>query len=79
MRIKGMEGGLSLKNVKVPQRFNEWSRETQNRIKIQQQAQRLGREEEEAALKAEPEPGYGLDGYPLQNYWRKKRRVADDR
>ncbi len=78
MRIKNMEGGLSLKNVKVPQRFNEWSRETQNRIRIQQKAQRLGREEEEAALRAEPEPGYGLDGYPLQN-WRKKKRVANDR
>ena len=66
MRIKGMEGGISLKNVKVPAKFNQWARETQNRIKIQQQAQRMGRAEQEEALRAEPEPGYGLDGYPLQ-------------
>jgi len=76
MRIKGMEGGLSLKNVKVPQRFNQWARETQNRIKIQQQAERLGRAEEEALLRAEPEHGYGLDGYPLQ---KGKRYVANGR
>ena len=61
-----MEGGISLKNVKVPAKFTQWARETQNRIKIQQQAQRLGRVEQEEALRAEPEPGYGLDGYPLQ-------------
>lgn len=60
-----MEGGISLKNVKVPDKFNQWAKETQNRIKIQQQAQRLGKAEEEALLRAEPEPGYGLDGYPL--------------
>ena len=65
MRIKGMEGGLSLKNVKVPKKFSAWEREVQDRIKIQQQAERLGRAEEEAALRAEPMPGYGLDGYPL--------------
>jgi hypothetical protein len=76
MRIKGMEGGLSLKNVKVPQRFNQWARETQNRIKIQQQAEWLGKAEEEALLMAEPEPGYGLDGYPLQ---KGKRYVANGR
>lgn len=67
MRIKGMEGGISLKNVKVPDKFNQWARETQNRIKIQQQAERLGKAEQEALLMAEPEPGYGLDGYPLQS------------
>ena len=66
MRIKGMEGGISLKNVKVPDKFNQWAREIQNRIKIQQQAERLGKAEQEALLRAEPEPGYGLDGYPLQ-------------
>ena len=60
-----MEGGISLKNVKVPARFNQWARETQNRIKIQQQSQRLGKAEEEALMRAAPEPGYGLDGYPL--------------
>lgn len=76
MRIKGMEGGLSLKNVKVPQRFNQWARETQNRIKVQQQAERLGRAEEEALLRAEPEPGYGLDGYPLM---KGSRYVVDGR
>ena len=68
MRIKGIEGGLSLKNVKVPQKFSAWAKETQDRIKIQQQAERMGRAEEEAALRAEPMPGYGLDGYPLQRY-----------
>lgn len=65
MRIKGMEGGLSLKNVKVPQKFSAWEKAAQDRMKIQQEAQRLGREEKEAALRAEPMPGYGLDGYPL--------------
>ena len=65
MRIKGMEGGLSLKNVKVPQKFSAWAKEAQDRMKIQQEAQRMGRAEEEAALKAAPMPGYGLDGYPL--------------
>ena len=74
MRIKGMEGGLSLKNVKVPLKFHQWAKETQDRIKIQQEAQRMGRAEEEAALRAEPEPGYGLDGYPLQ----KGKRYVDD-
>lgn len=76
MRIKGMEGGLSLKNVKVPQRFNQWARETQNRIKVQQQAERLGRADEEALLRAEPELGYGLDGYPLM---KGSRYVVDGR
>lgn len=65
MRIKGMQGGISLKNVKVPAKFTQWARETQNRVMIQQKAQRLGRAEEEALMRAEPEPGYGLDGYPL--------------
>ena len=65
-----MEGGLSLKNVKVPCKFSQWNRQAQNHIKTQQQAQRLGRAEKEAALGAAPPPGYGLDGYPLQN-WRK--------
>ena len=40
------------------------------------EAERLGRAEEEAALRAEPEPGYGLDGYPLQ---KGKRYVANGR
>ena len=66
MRIKGMEGGLSLKNVKMPKKYNQLAREEQNRIKIQQKAQKLGRAEEEEMLKAAPEPGYGLDGRPLQ-------------
>ena len=65
MRIKGMQGGISLKNVKVPAKFTQWARETQNRVMIQQKAQRLGRAEEEALMRAEPQPGYGLDGYPL--------------
>ena len=47
MRIKGMEGGLSLKNVKMPKKYNQLAREEQNRIKIQQKAQKLGRAEEE--------------------------------
>jgi len=68
MRIKGIEGGLSLKNVKIPAKVSAWTKEETERLKARQQAERMGRAEEEAALKAEPEPGYGLDGYHLQRY-----------
>lgn len=68
MRIKGMEGGLSLKNVKIPAKVSVWTKEETERLKVRQEAERMGRAEEEAALRAEPDPGYGLDGYPLQRY-----------
>ncbi len=76
MRIKGMEGGLSLKRVKIPAKVSAWTKEETERLKARQQAERMGRAEEEAALRAEPEPGYGLDGYPLQ---KGKRYVVNGR
>lgn len=68
MRIKGMEGGLSLKNVKIPAKVSAWTKEQAERIRARQQEERIGKLEEAAALGAEPDPGYGLDGYPLQRY-----------
>ena len=43
-----------------------WLRGVAEHIKIRQQRERLAREEQARMLEAPPEPGYGLDGYPLQ-------------
>ena len=43
-----------------------WLRDVPERIKIQQRAERMKKLQTLEALQAPPEPGYGLDGYPLQ-------------
>ena len=56
--------------VKLPDKYRRdgslWLRDVPERIRIQQRSGRENRKQALEELKRPPEPGMGLDGYPLQ-------------
>lgn len=56
--------------VKLPEKYRRdgswWMRDVPERIKIQQRSGRENRKQALEELQRPPEPGMGLDGYPLQ-------------
>lgn len=56
--------------VILPEKYkldgSQWLRDVPERIKIQRRAENAAREKTKEELERPPEPGYGLDGYPLQ-------------
>lgn len=58
--------------IRLPEKYRyegvHWLRDVPERIKIQQRAERMKKLQTLEELQAPPEPGYGLDGYPLQGW-----------
>jgi len=56
--------------VILPEKYKldgtQWLRDLPEHIKIQRRAENAARARTKEELEKEPEPGYGLDGYPLQ-------------
>lgn len=60
----------NLSRVKLPEKYKRdgslWLRDVPERIRIQQRSGRENRKQALEELQRPPEPGMGLDGYPLQ-------------
>lgn len=62
--------GDNLSKIRLPEKYKAartlWLRDLPDHIKIRRRAESYGREMTLEELRQAPEPGYGLDGYPLQ-------------
>lgn len=64
------ENAGNLSKIKLDEKYKaastNWLHDVPEHIKVRQRNERECRKTELKELQREPEPGYGLDGYPLQ-------------